>query len=157
MLAVNDLFYLASPMVSSLFYEDVVAWSRVTPSGGADGEMMIDVGWVQSDLAKCRAILGAMRLMVWRLASAVADGTLGPAEGSAVKVFGTEQTVEVYRLLQGVLGPVSHLRASSPGAVLRGEVERAMRASQINTFGGGVNEIQRDLVATAGLGLPRSR
>jgi hypothetical protein len=26
MLAVNDLFYLASPMVSSLFYEDVVTW-----------------------------------------------------------------------------------------------------------------------------------
>jgi alkylation response protein AidB-like acyl-CoA dehydrogenase len=41
--------------------------------------------------------------------------------------------------------------------VLHGEVERAARAAQINTFGGGVNEIQRELVATAGLGLARGR
>jgi alkylation response protein AidB-like acyl-CoA dehydrogenase len=63
----------------------------------------------------------------------------------------------VYRILQGILGPVSHLREGSPGAVLHGEVERAARAAQINTFGGGVNEIQRELVATAGLGLARGR
>jgi hypothetical protein len=74
-----------------------------------------------------------------------------------VKVFGTEQVVEVYRTLQGILGPIAHLRSDSPGAFLHGELERANRAAQINTFGGGVNEIQRDLVATAGLGLKRSR
>jgi len=65
--------------------------------------------------------------------------------------------VEVYRTLQGILGPIAHLRSDSPGAFLHGELERANRAAQINTFGGGVNEIQRDLVATAGLGLKRSR
>jgi alkylation response protein AidB-like acyl-CoA dehydrogenase len=119
--------------------------------------MMIDVPWVQSDLARCRALLDAIRLMTWRLVNAVADNTLGPAEASSVKVFGTEQAVEVYRIMQGILGPVSHLREGSPGAVLHGEVERASRAAQINTFGGGVNEIQRELVATAGLGLARSR
>jgi 3-oxocholest-4-en-26-oyl-CoA dehydrogenase alpha subunit len=136
--------------------DDLVEWCRATPAG-ADGARMIDVPWVQQDLARCRALLDAIRLMTWRLVNAVADNTLGPAEASSVKVFGTEQSVEVYRIMQGILGPVSHLREGSPGAVLHGEVERASRAAQINTFGGGVNEIQRELVATAGLGLARSR
>ncbi|MFM7756569.1 MAG: acyl-CoA dehydrogenase family protein [Actinomycetota bacterium] len=136
--------------------DDVTTWSRVTPSGGPNGEKMIDVPWVQSDLAKCHALLDAIRLMTWKLAQSVADNTLGPAEASGVKVFGTEKAVEVYRIMQGILGPVSHLRDGSPGAVIHGEVERAARAAQINTFGGGVNEIQRELVATAGLGLVRS-
>ena len=52
-----------------------------------------------------------------------------------------------------MLGPVGHLRHGSPGAVLHGEVEQAGRLAQINTFGGGVNEIQRDIVATVGLGM----
>ncbi len=136
---------------------DVVAWCRETPSGLAEHKTMIDVPWVQADLAKCTAILKAIRLMTWRLVNAVADNTLGPAESSAVKVFGTEQMVEVYRLLQGILGPVAHLRPGSPGAFMHGELERANRAAQINTFGGGVNEIQRELVATAGLGIERGR
>ena len=136
--------------------DDLVTWCKVTPSGGANGEKMIDVPWVQLDLAKCSALLDAIRLMTWKLAKSVADNTLGPAEASGVKVFGTERAVEVYRIMQGILGPVSHLRDGSPGAVLHGEVERAARAAQINTFGGGVNEIQRELVATAGLGLVRS-
>lgn len=137
--------------------DDVTTWCRVTPSGGPNGEKMMDLPWVQSDLAKCAALLDAIRLMTWKLARSVADNTLGPAESSAVKVFGTERAVEVYRILQGILGPVSHLRDGSPGAVIHGEVEQAARAAQINTFGGGVNEIQRELVATAGLGLARSR
>lgn len=136
--------------------DDVIVWARATPAGAGDERRMIDVAWVQADLAKCTALLAASRLMTWRLANAVADHSLGPAEASVVKVYGTERAVEVYRLLQGILGPVAHLRAGSPGAVLHGEVEQAARAAQINTFGGGVNEIQRELVATAGLGLARS-
>ena len=137
--------------------DDLTQWCRDTPAHPSHPSPMIDVGWVKADLALCRAKLSAVRLMTWRLVNAVADNTLGPAEASSVKVFGTEQVVEVYRIMQGILGPVAHLRAGSPGAFLHGEVERANRAAQINTFGGGVNEIQRDLVATAGLGLARSR
>jgi alkylation response protein AidB-like acyl-CoA dehydrogenase len=136
--------------------DDVTTWCRVTPSGTGNDQKMIDVPWVQADLAKSHAVLDAIRLMTWKLAKAVSDNTLGPAEASGVKVFGTEKAVEVYRILQGILGPVSHLREGSEGAVIHGEVERAARAAQINTFGGGVNEIQRELVATAGLGLVRS-
>ena len=55
-----------------------------------------------------------------------------------------------------MLGPVGAIRDGSPGAVLRGLVEREWRSCQINTFGGGVNEIQREIIAMMGLGLPRA-
>ena len=137
---------------------DVTAWARTTPAA-ADGSStrMIDLPWVQMDLARCHALLQAVRLMTWKLVRAVSDNTLGPAQASTVKVFGTEKTVDVYRIMQGVIGPLANLRPGAAGAVLHGELERAARAAQINTFGGGVNEIQRELVATAGLGLTRSR
>ncbi len=90
------------------------------------------------------------------MTAAVADDTLGPADSSAVKVFGTESTVEIYRRLLGVVGAGGYLAPGSPGAVLHGELERAGRQSQINTFGGGVNEVQREILATAGLGMKRA-
>ena len=141
-------------------YDDVVAWAAAEPSGGPVGasgeERMIDLAWVQADFAKCKAILEALKLMNWKLVRSVNDGTLTPQASSSVKVFGTERGVEVYKLLIGILGPLGHLRRGSPGAVLHGEVEQAGRMAQINTFGGGVNEIQRDIVATVGLGMTRA-
>jgi alkylation response protein AidB-like acyl-CoA dehydrogenase len=128
-------------------FEDTVAWAR---DHGA-----IDVPWVQLDLARCHARLEAMRLLNWKMAVAAAEGELSPADSSAVKVYGTETHVEVYRLLQGIVGAVGYLREGSPGAVLAGQLERAGRAAQINTFGGGVNDVQRDIVAAAGLQMAR--
>ena len=93
--------------------------------------------------------------MNWRMAAAVADGSLAPGDSSAVKVYGTETAVEVYRVLLGIVGAAGYVRAGSPGAALAGELERAGRSAQINTFGGGVNEVQREIVATAALGMAR--
>ena len=55
----------------------------------------------------------------------------------------------VYRKLLGILGAAGWLRGDSPGAALQGRVERAGRSAQINTFGGGVNEVQREIVAAS--------
>jgi alkylation response protein AidB-like acyl-CoA dehydrogenase len=55
-----------------------------------------------------------------------------------------------------VFGAASNLQRGSPGAVLRGRLERYHRSTLVLTFGGGANEIQRDIIATTGLGLPRS-
>src|SRR5713101_2200318 len=87
--------------------------------------------------------------------SGICKGELGPAGSSAVKVYGTECVIEVYRILLEILGPIGYLRPGSPGAALQGRVEQAARAAQINTFGGGVNEVQREIVAAAGLGMAR--
>jgi hypothetical protein len=40
--------------------------------------------------------------------------------------------------------------------VLRGRLERSSRSQTIFTFGGGTNEVQRDIIAMVGLGLPRA-
>ncbi len=135
---------------------DTERWCRETDSGLGDGSNMIDVPWVQIDLARTHARLEAMKLLNWRMAAAVADETLTPAESSAVKVYGTECLIDVYRTLLGILGAAGYVAGGSPGAVLRGDVERAARAAQINTFGGGVNEVQREIVAAVGLGMART-
>jgi 3-oxocholest-4-en-26-oyl-CoA dehydrogenase alpha subunit len=134
-------------------WDEVAAWCRTTDSG--QGGRMIDVPWVQMDLARAHARLEAMKLLNWRMAAALDAGALKPADSSAVKVYGTETLVDVYRTLLGVLGASGYLPAGSPGAVLQGDVERAGRAAQINTFGGGVNEVQREIIASAGLGMAR--
>jgi hypothetical protein len=136
-------------------YDDVVEWCRTADSGEGLGRTMLDVAWVQSDLARAHALLEAMKLINWRMASAVATNTLTPADASAAKVYGVETQIESYRLFLGILGASGYLVEGSPGAVLHGEVERAARAAQINTFGGGVVEVLREIVATAGLGMAR--
>jgi alkylation response protein AidB-like acyl-CoA dehydrogenase len=118
---------------------------------------LADVPWIQADLARTYALLEAQRLLNWRMTAAVNNDTLGPADSSSVKVFGTESTVEVYRVLLGIVGAGGYMAPGTPGAVLHGELERAGRQAQINTFGGGVNEVQREILATAGLGMKRGK
>jgi alkylation response protein AidB-like acyl-CoA dehydrogenase len=134
-------------------YDAVVAWAAETDSG--EGGLMIDLPWVQTELATCRAKLEAMYLLNWRMTLDVSRGQLRPQTSSAVKVFGTEATADVYHRLLNVLGPEAHLRSGSPHAPIDGEVEAMGRTAQINTFGGGVNEVQREIVAWVGLGMTR--
>ena len=75
-----------------------------------------------------------------------------------MKVFGTEFYLEAYRLLMEVLGPrcVPQGRLARAPCCAAGS-RWAYRSSIILTFGGGTNEMQRDLIAMFGLGFPRSR
>jgi 3-oxocholest-4-en-26-oyl-CoA dehydrogenase alpha subunit len=93
--------------------------------------------------------------MNWQIASATDD--LTPAEASATKVYGSELATEVYRSLMEVVGPSATVEGGSPGAVLAGRLERFHRSSLVMTFGGGTNEIQRDIIAMVGLGLPPAK
>ncbi|MGP3978525.1 acyl-CoA dehydrogenase family protein [Streptomyces sp. 8N114] len=113
--------------------------------------------WVRARLAEAHARLAATRLLSRRLVGDVGAGTLAPGDASGVKFASTESTVAVYALCQEVLGDAGTVRAGSPGAFADGEVERMNRAAQINTFGGGVSEIQREIVATMRLGMRRGR
>ena len=64
-----------------------------------------------------------------------------------IKVFGTEHYLESFRLLMEVLGERSYLTEEAPGALLRSRLEQMYRSLLILTFGGGTNELQRDLIA----------
>ncbi|ARF56491.1 acyl-CoA dehydrogenase family protein [Streptomyces gilvosporeus] len=136
-------------------FEAALAHAR-TP-GPESGERPADRPWVRSRLAEAYARLAATRLLNWRLVGEVGAGTLGPGDASGVKFAGTESAVEVYRICQEVAGDAALVRTGSPGAFGDGELERMNRAAQINTFGGGVSEVQREIVATMRLGMRRGR
>jgi alkylation response protein AidB-like acyl-CoA dehydrogenase len=146
----------AVSVLSFRLFDDIVHWAATTPAGPGSDELIIDLPWVQMDLAKCHAKLEALNLLNWRMTVAVEAGELQAHQASTAKVYGTEAVADVYHLFLGILGAGGHLRDGSPGAMLRGEVEAAGRSAQINTFGGGVNEIQREIVAWMGLGMARS-
>jgi alkylation response protein AidB-like acyl-CoA dehydrogenase len=141
----------AAPVLAAL--AEVRDWAASTKL--ASGQRVIDAEWVQLSLARVHAKAEFLKLMNWRVASSA--GSLAPADASVTKVFGTEFAVEAYRLLMEVLGASGVVRSGSAGEVLAGRIERAHRAALILTFGGGTNEVQRDIIAAAALELPLSR
>jgi alkylation response protein AidB-like acyl-CoA dehydrogenase len=142
----------AAPVRSAL--REVCDWASATKL--ASGQRVIDAEWVQLNLARVHAKADFLKLVNWRIAAEAGSG-LGPAAASATKVFGTEFAIEAYRLLMEVLGANAYVREGSAGAVLAGRIERMHRSALILTFGGGTNEVQRDIIAAAGLGLPAAR
>jgi alkylation response protein AidB-like acyl-CoA dehydrogenase len=132
---------------------EVRHWAQETRA--SDGQRVIDHDWVRLSLARVAAGAEFLKLMNWKVAWA-ADKGLNPADASATKVFGTEFTLTAYRLLMEIVGQPAYVEAGSPGAELAARLEREYRAQIIFTFGGGTNEIQRDLIAMIGLGMPRA-
>ncbi|MEU4499827.1 acyl-CoA dehydrogenase family protein [Streptomyces sp. NPDC024089] len=137
------------------FYGAALAHAR-TPDP-VTGRRPADEPWVRGRLAEAYARLAATRLLNWRLVGEVGAGSPAPGEASGVKFAGTESAVEVYRMCQEITGEAGMVRGGSPGAFGDGELERMNRAAQINTFGGGVSEVQREIVATMRLGMKRGR
>jgi 3-oxocholest-4-en-26-oyl-CoA dehydrogenase alpha subunit len=134
--------------------EDVRQWARATKL--ADGRRVIDQAWVQLNLARVRAKWEVLRLLSWRQAWCMTNGGVNFADASTVKVFASEFYVDAYRWLLEILGQRGILKRNSPASVLQGRLEMLYRAMLILTFGGGTNEVQRDIIAMAGLNMPRS-
>ncbi|MEX2393841.1 MAG: acyl-CoA dehydrogenase family protein [Actinomycetota bacterium] len=131
----------------------VTGWAKETKA--PDGRRMIDQEWVRINLATVRAKAEACSLMNWRIAALQEHGGLRAGDASALKVFGTELRIEVNRLLMEVLGPEATIQKGSPRAMFDGLFEVTYRGAIVGTFGGGVNEVQREIIGAAGLGMPR--
>ncbi|MEZ7980378.1 MAG: acyl-CoA dehydrogenase family protein [Myxococcota bacterium] len=150
---------LCAPGMIEGAYESVLEWARETAR--PNGQRVIDDEWVQINLAKVKAGLHVLRLMNWKVAWTQTEGMkLNAADASTIKVYGTEFFLDAFRLLMEVMGQRGYLRvetdATSPGQLVAdGMVETLYRSLLILTFGGGTNEIQRDLIGLFGLGLPR--
>ncbi len=136
------------------YLEEVTAWAKATPT--ADGDRVIDEQWVQLGLARVRAAAEVLQLMNWKVAYGLTMGDLSPADASATKVFGTHRYIECLGILMEIMGPISYLKAGSTDVLLRGRMERSYQGILVLTFGGGTNEIQRDIIAMLGLGMPRA-
>jgi hypothetical protein len=145
-------------------FQEVVAWAAATPAAGPQATSaaagssgrLIDEPAVRLALARADARLEAMKLLNWRMVATLAAGEkLGPADAAAAKIYGTEVLIEVCRTLLAVVGQAGYLTSASPGAVLGGRLEHAYRAAVVGTFGGGNNDVLREIIASAGLGMTR--
>ena len=144
----------AAPLQHSLTL--VKDWAAETRN--PDGSRVIDTEWVQIALGRAHARVEALSLINWKLAADADHGVaLSPAEASATKIYGSELATEVYRALMEIVGPHAGVTGDSPGAVLAGRLERYHRSALVMTFGGGTNEIQRDIIGYVGLGLPAAK
>ncbi|MFN2561802.1 MAG: acyl-CoA dehydrogenase family protein [Jatrophihabitans sp.] len=130
-------------------YERVREWAaRPGPGGSAP----LDAPDVRRALAETRAITRINELLNWQVAAR--EGDVDVADASATKVFASERAQHVFRLLEEVVGRHGDPADPDTAALLRWLDVQAKRALVI-TFGGGVNEIQRELIAQFGLKLPR--
>ena len=133
-------------------FSKVLAWAKARDE---QGRRAVDQPWVRRALAECYTRLEAMRLTNFRIAADLEAGGMDVALASMTKVYGSESVIEILRRLMDIVGSSTLVRAGSSAAFLLGELEYELRSSTINTFGGGVNEIQRELIAQFGLGMPR--
>jgi alkylation response protein AidB-like acyl-CoA dehydrogenase len=158
-LITNQLNHERVTLCSSGIIERALAdtrrWAQETKL--ADGSRVVDQEWVQVHLARVRARLEFLRLANWQVAWKSTQGELDIAAASSIKVFGTEFYLEAFRLLFEVIGQRGYLVQDAPDSVLKSRLERYYRSLLILTFGGGVNEVQRDLIAVFGLGMPMAK
>ncbi|MGH9235417.1 MAG: acyl-CoA dehydrogenase family protein [Acidimicrobiales bacterium] len=158
-LIVNQLNHervtLCSPGMAEHMLHETIDWARTTTL--PDGRRVIDQEWVRVNLAKAYAGFEFLRLANWKVAWDATRDHLDVADASTIKVFGTEHYLESFRLLMEVLGERSYLTAAAPGAVLGSRLEQMYRSLLILTFGGGTNELQRDLIAAFGMGMPMAK
>jgi hypothetical protein len=132
------------------FYDRFLSWARHPVSGRAP----IQEPAVQRAVGEVYAAVTINQLFNWEVAAQIEAGGYGVAEASATKVFGSEAQQRIGQLVADVVA-----RYGDPGDPETDElqrwVDRAAKSSLVLTFGGGVNEVQRELIATLGLGLPR--
>ena len=136
-------------------YDRVVAWAdqRADP----DGRPLLDRPDVRDTLARTYASLRVNELLNWQVAAvsiASRTSTVEIADASATKVFASEQLQHLVAALEELVGRHGDPADESTGELLSW-LDIAAKRNLVLTFGGGVNEVQRELIATAGLGLPR--
>jgi alkylation response protein AidB-like acyl-CoA dehydrogenase len=146
---------LCSPGMVDRALTEVREWAQQTRL--PDGRRVVDQEWVQHNLARAYAGFEFLRLINWKVAWQAENKQLSVADASTTKVFGTELYMDTIGWLFEILGEPGYLKTGSPGALLRSRLEHLYRGLTILTFGGGTNEIQRDLIGVFGLGMPMAK
>lgn len=133
--------------------EDTIQWAKETK---VDGAPVIDQPWVKSKFAELIMEVEVLKILNFQVAWLITKGVVPYAEASMVKVFGSELYQRVNAALLEIMGQFGQLQTDSKWAVHKGRVEKAFRSDVVFIFGGGASEIQRNIIAIAGLGMPRS-
>jgi len=122
-----------------------------------DGKPLIEEPWVRNQLAELAVDVEVLKLFNYRVAWWLTQGVEPYAESAMTKVFGSELLQRVTGTLMDMLRLVGGLQYPSRLAPFRGRWQKKFLTMRLLTFGGGANEILRDLIATTALGMPRSR
>lgn len=131
-------------------YSRVQQWAALP---GPDGTAPISKSDVQRALGEIHAYWRLNELLNWQVSSSTADA-VAIADASATKVFATERIQRIGRLVEEVVGRYGD-PADPATAELMSWLDLQIKRNLVITFGGGVNEVMRELIATAGLKLPR--
>jgi len=127
-------------------YDRVRAW--------AAARGLLDLTDVRAVLAEALAVTRVNELLNWQVAVSSASAPVTVADASATKVFSSEVIQRIGRNLEELVGRHGDL-ADPDTAELAEWLDVAAKRNIVLTFGGGVSEIQRELIASIGLGLPR--
>jgi hypothetical protein len=131
----------------------LVGWAR---SALRDGEPVKRDPVVRSRIARAVTELEVARMLQRRVISAALEDRVPTLEASEYKLYMNECGKRVSNTALDLIGPEGVLRAGELGAPLGGRFERSYRYTVVDTIGGGTSEIQKNIIATRGLGLPRS-
>ena len=143
---------VAASASSRRILEQLTAFTKETK---VNGSFLLDQPLVRHTLADLWIELSLVRFLSYRVVSLQARGLVPNYEASIVKVFNSEYNQRLARAGLHTLGLYGQLQPDSPYARLRGRFERSYLTSVGATIAAGTSEIQRNIIATRGLGLPR--
>ncbi|WP_310963697.1 acyl-CoA dehydrogenase [Nocardioides terrisoli] len=130
----------------------VIDWARDRTA--PDGTPLLEVPSVRQVLSRVTASFRINELLNWQVAASTATGTAAIADASASKVFASDEVQGLGLALQDVVASYGD-PAEPATAELLDYLDRTAKRNLVLTFGGGVNEVQRELIAMFGLGLPK--
>lgn len=133
---------------------DAARWAGQTRF---NGKTVLDQPWVRGRLVDMALESEVLKLLNHRVAWMLTRGELPMVESSMIKVFGSEHIRRATDAALQIMGLYGQLQTGSKWVPVRGRPEHVYRMQVLLTFGGGTNEVLRDMMAMMGLGLPRSR
>jgi alkylation response protein AidB-like acyl-CoA dehydrogenase len=119
-----------------------------------DGSVPLQTASFRRRLAQAEADVEAAMLMGYQAASLLDSGVIPTVEVSVEKIFASELRQRIADLAIDLLGPDGLLAYRSAGAPEGGKFERLYRVAPLMRFGGGTNEVLRDVIAQRGHGMP---
>lgn len=120
-----------------------------------NGSTLAEDPVIKHRLANMAVEIETCRLMCYNVAWMQSQSQIPNREASITKAFGSEMMQRIYRLGMQLLGLHGQLEPGSKWAALQGRIENAFMRSGGGTVAAGTSEIQRNVIATRGLGLPR--
>ncbi|MBM3465910.1 MAG: acyl-CoA dehydrogenase [Armatimonadetes bacterium] len=114
-----------------------------------------DEGWARDLMVERYVETEVARLMAYKVTWLQSQGQVPTKEASMSKVFGSENLQKCAAAGLKILGHYGVLTDEDKWVPLRGIIEKAWRYSISGTIAAGTSEIQRNIIASRGLGMPR--